>query len=194
MATQVRVAATAQKDAAADRAEALREEATAEADAITIRAEANKTDKLAEAEGTRALVDADNAISAEIVAMKIQLARLEALPEIVAQMVKPAEKIESIKIHQVTGLGGSSTGGEGAPATQGTPVTQAVDAIGSMAFQLPALKKLGEEVGISLDGGLAGVVSDATDDMDPLALAAVANGKLVEDSSTETPNDATPTA
>lgn len=193
-ATQVRVAATAQKDAAADRAEALREEATAEADAITIRAEANKTDKLAEAEGTRALVDADNAISAEIVAMKIQLARLEALPEIVAQMVKPAEKIESIKIHQVTGLGGSSTGGEGSPATQGTPVTQAVDAIGSMAFQLPALKKLGEEVGISLDGGLAGVVSDATDDMDPLALAAVANGKLVEDSSSETPNDATPTA
>ncbi|MDG1430715.1 MAG: flotillin domain-containing protein [Paracoccaceae bacterium] len=50
-----------------------------------IRTEANKLDKLAEAEGTRALVDADNENSEEIVAMKIQLARLQALPEIVAQ-------------------------------------------------------------------------------------------------------------
>ena len=39
---------------------------------------------------------------------------------------------------------------------------QAVDAIGGMAVQLPALKKLGEEVGISLEDGLAGVVAGAT--------------------------------
>ena len=90
--------------------------------AIKIRAEANKLDKLAEAEGTRALVDADNAISEEIVAMKIQLARLQALPEIVAQMVKPAEKIESIKIHQVSGLGGKVGGsGNNAQVSEGTP-------------------------------------------------------------------------
>ena len=169
-ATQIRLAATAQKDAAADRADALREEATAEADAIKIRAEANKLDKLAEAEGTRALVDADNAISEEIVAMKIQLARLQALPEIVAQMVKPAEKIESIKIHQVSGLGGIGQGsGDPVQANAGTPVTQAVDAIGSMAFQLPALKKLGEEVGISLEGGLAGIVLDDAPSPTPAA-------------------------
>ncbi|MEM1264447.1 MAG: flotillin domain-containing protein [Pseudomonadota bacterium] len=156
-ATRVRLEAAAEREAAADRAEALREEATGEADALRIRAEAKKLDKLAEAEGARALIDADNALSAEIVAMKVHLARLQALPEIVGQMVKPAEKIDSIKIHHVTGLGGS-TGGDGAP---GTPVTQAVDAIGTMAFQLPALKKLGEEVGVSLEDGLAGVVAAA---------------------------------
>ena len=42
-----------------------------------------------------------------------------------------------------------------------SPVTQAVDAIGSMAVQLPALKKPGEEIGISLDGGVSGLLSDS---------------------------------
>ncbi|MEL6577125.1 MAG: flotillin domain-containing protein [Pseudomonadota bacterium] len=162
-AVAIRLAATAEKEAAADRAAALREEAQAEAEALTIRAEAKKADKLAEAEGQRALVDAENAISTEIAAMKVQLARLEALPAIVEQMVKPAEKIDSIKIHHVTGLHGASgsNGGTGVPVG-GSPVNQAVDAIGAMAVQLPALKKLGEEVGISLEDGLAGVVAGAT--------------------------------
>ncbi|MEL6196758.1 MAG: flotillin domain-containing protein [Pseudomonadota bacterium] len=164
-ATRIRLAAVAEKDAAADRAEALREEARAEAEAITIKADAKKADKLAEAEGQRAIVDAENAISVEIADMKVQLARLAALPEIVAQMVKPAEKIDSIKIHHVTGLNGATGGGggdAGQAAQAGSPITQAVDAIGAMAVQLPALRKLGEEVGISLDGGLAGIVDDAS--------------------------------
>ncbi|MEM8760245.1 MAG: flotillin domain-containing protein [Pseudomonadota bacterium] len=162
-AVAIRLSATAEKEAAADRAAALREEAQAEAEALTIRAEAKKADKLAEAEGQRALVDAENAISTEIAAMKVQLARLEALPAIVEQMVKPAEKIDSIKIHHVTGLHGAANGNGGAGVPVGTgPVNQAVDAIGAMAVQLPALKKLGEEVGISLEDGLAGVVAGAT--------------------------------
>jgi len=93
--------------------------------------------------------------------MKVQLARLAALPEIVAEMVKPAEKIGSIKIHHVSGLNGATGGGGGdaiAANNGGSPITQAVDAIGSMAVQLPALKKLGEEVGISLDGGVSGLM------------------------------------
>ena len=167
-ATGIKLSAAAEKAAAADRAEAVREEATAEANALTIKAEAKKTDKLAEAEGTRALVDAENAISAEIAAMKVQLARLEALPAIVAEMVRPAEKIDSIKIHHVTGLNAANGGGEMAPATGGgSPVTQAVDAIGAMAVQLPALKKLGEEVGISLDGGITGVMESHRADTPP---------------------------
>ena len=163
-ATGVKLSAAAEKAAAADRAEALREEATAEANALTIRAEAKKTDKLAEAEGTRALVAAENEISTEIAAMKVQLARLAALPDIVAQMVKPAEKIDSIKIHHVTGLNGANgNGGDAVPAqASGSPITQAVDAIGAMAVQLPALKKLGEEVGVSLDGGVTGLLNDAS--------------------------------
>ena len=178
-ATQIRLSAAAEKDAAVDRAEAMREEANAEADSLTIRAEAKKIDKLAEAEGMRALVDAENAMSAEIAALKVQLARLEAMPKIVAEMVKPAQKIDSIKIHQITGLGGGANAFGGANGSGGhsgngaSPITQAVDAIGSMAVQLPALKKLGEEVGISLDGGVSGLFSeDAPVADDKAAIAA----------------------
>ena len=160
-ATKIRVAAAAEKEAAVDRAEALREEANAEADALTIRAEAKKADRLAEAEGARALVDAENAISTDIAAMKVQLARIEAMPRIVAEMVKPAQKIDSIRIHQVSGLG-TGAGGAASATAGASPITQAVDAIGSMAVQLPALKKLGEEVGISLDGGVSGLLSGGT--------------------------------
>ena len=181
-ATGIRLSAAAEKAAAADRAEAVREEATAEANALTIKAEAKKADKLAEAEGTRALVDAENAISVEIAAMKVQLARIAALPAIVEQMVKPAEKIESIKIHHVSGLNGATGGGGDASGAQasGSPITQAVDAIGAMAVQLPALKKLGEEVGISLDGGISGLMNEGS-----AANGAAANQQRIE------PRDAT---
>ncbi len=160
-ATRVRLEAQAEKDAAADRADARREEAQAEADAITIKADAKKKDLLAEAEGRKAIVEAENAISQDIVDMKVDLARLEALPEIVAEMVKPAEKIDSIKIHQVSGLNGmAGTGGGGGDKPA---VNQALDSILGMAVQMPALKKLGEELGVSLEGGLAQVTSDAMD-------------------------------
>ncbi|MEM8787520.1 MAG: flotillin domain-containing protein [Pseudomonadota bacterium] len=157
-ATRIRLAAQADKDAAQDRAEARREEAQAEADATTIKAQAKKQDLLAEAEGRRAIVDAENVIAPEIVAMKVDLARLEALPGIVAEMVKPAEKIDSIKIHQVTGLNGAAGGGAGGPGGGDKPVVnQALDSIMGMAVQMPALKKLGEELGLSVQEGVSGL-------------------------------------
>ena len=165
-ATRVKVEATAEKDAAQDRAEARREEAQADADALTIRAAAKKTDLLAEAEGRRAIVEAENAIAEEIVNMKIALARLEKLPEIVAQMVKPAEKIDTIRIHQVSGLGGMG-GGAGGSGGDKPPVNQALDSIMGMAVQLPALKKIGEELGISMDKGVAGLADSMVGDEAP---------------------------
>ncbi|MEP6064924.1 MAG: flotillin domain-containing protein [Paracoccaceae bacterium] len=169
-ATRVRLAAQAEKDAAQDRADATREEAQAEADALTIRAEAKKADLLAEAEGRRAITDAENALSPEIIGMKVDLARLEAMPEIVAQMVKPAEKIDSIKIHQVSGIGGAVGGGAGngsSSAGDKPVVNQALDSIMGMAVQMPALKKLGDELGLSMENGLAGVASSALGHEDP---------------------------
>lgn len=156
-ATELRVQATAEKDAAQDRAEARREDAQADADAVAIRAEAKKKDLLAEAEGRRAITDAENALSSALIDMKVALARLEAMPQIVEQMVKPAEKIDSIKIHQVSGMGG--TNGV-APTGSGGPVNQAMDSILGMALQLPAMKKLGEELGVSLEDGLAGITNE----------------------------------
>ena len=156
-ATAVRLEAQAEKEAAADRAAAMREEAQAEADAMTIRAEAKKTDLLAEAEGKRAIMEAENILSTDLIEMKVNLARLDALPGIVSEMVKPAEKIDSIKIHQVTGLNGAPTAG----ATGDKPVVnQALDSIMGMAVQMPALKKLGEELGISMENGVSGILDE----------------------------------
>ncbi len=158
-ATAIRLAAQAEKEAAADRAEARREEAQAEADALNIRAEAKKNDMLAEAEGKRAIVEADNALSAEQIRMKVDMARIETMPSIISEMVKPAEKIDSIKIHQV---GGISAGGAGGAASGDKPVVnQALDSIMGMAVQMPALKKLGEELGLSMENGVGGVVNGA---------------------------------
>ena len=159
-ATRIRVSAEADRDAATDRAAAVREEAQADADSITIRADAKKIDLLAEAEGQRAIIDAENVLSAEIIRMKVEIEKLKALPEIIAQMVKPAEKIDSIRIHQVTGLGGAN-GGNGEGAGDKAPVNQAMDSILGMALQLPAMRKLGEDLGLSLDGGLSEVVKGA---------------------------------
>ncbi|WP_127105854.1 flotillin family protein [Pararhodobacter zhoushanensis] len=159
--TRVRVAAQAEREAAQDRAEARREEARADADAITIRAEAKKLDMLAEAEGRRAITEADNALSPAIVQMKIDLARLEAFPEIMAQMVKPVEKIDSIKIHYVGGLGGQNGGGMTGAGGEKPVVNQALDSIMGMAVQMPALRKLGEELGLSMEGGIAGMADGA---------------------------------
>ncbi|WP_170412469.1 flotillin family protein [Ruegeria atlantica] len=160
-ATAIRLAAQADKEAAADRAEARREEAQAEADALNIRAEAKKNDMLAEAEGKRAIVEADNALSVDQIRMKVDLARIETMPSIISEMVKPAEKIDSIKIHQVGGIGGTN----GGTASNGDKpvVNQALDSIMGMAVQMPALKKLGEELGLSMENGVGGVVNGALD-------------------------------
>jgi len=64
-------------------------------------------------------------------------------------MVKPAEKIKGISINHITGLGRGERGD--APSS---PVDQTVDAILDMAVSLPTLKKLGDAVGVNLEGVL----------------------------------------
>lgn len=154
--TRARLAAATEVATAQDRATAKLKAAQAEAEAVALRAQATKQELLAQAEGRRALAEADNALDERASALRAELAKVEALPRVLAEMVKPAEKIDSIRIHQVTGLGaaagGESGGGDGRP-----PVNQALDSVMAMAVQLPALKKLGEDLGMSLDAGLAGV-------------------------------------
>lgn len=171
-ATRVRIEAEAEKAAASDRADARREEAQAEADAITIRAEAKKKDLLAEAEGQRAIVDAENALDQTIINMKVEIARIETLPKLAAELVKPAEKIDSIRIHQMSGLGGQGNGTGNGGGSDKPVVNQALDSILGMAVQLPAMKKIGEELGLSLENGL----DTATSDSKPAIADAKASG------------------
>ncbi|MEM9047229.1 MAG: flotillin domain-containing protein [Pseudomonadota bacterium] len=142
-AARVRIAAENDKATAKDRRVAREEEALA-----------LKAVELAQAEATLARINAENARSEAIVAMELEKARLENMPKILAEMVKPAEKIKGISVNHISGLGGVGDAGGKAP------VSQAIDSIMDMAVQLPALKKIGDAVGINLEESIQAIAKD----------------------------------
>ncbi|MEM8795688.1 MAG: flotillin domain-containing protein [Pseudomonadota bacterium] len=150
----------------------VRAMAEAEAAASEAKARARKAELLAKAEGESALFAAQNAQSDTIVQMKLDLAKIEALPDVVREMVKPSEKIESIRINHVSGFGpgtgGSGSTGGGSPS-DGPMVNQVIDGILSMALQLPAVQKLGEEIGMNVQGGVAQAAKGLTATSDATA-------------------------
>lgn len=143
--------AKVEAEVAVEAAKSTLQNAKSEADASKLRIATMKDEMETKAKGQKALNEAENVFNKEIVALKADLARLEALPKIVEQMVKPAEKIESIRInHLGGGVGGGGSGDASKP-----PVNQALDSIMEMAVQLPALKKIGEELGLNVENGIA---------------------------------------
>lgn len=160
--------AKAEASASIEQAQAILQKARAKAEVSKMRLDAARAKLSVKAEAKRAFNEADNLLGSEIVALKKDLAKLDALPKIVAQMVKPAEKIDSVNIHHISGLG-AGTGQGSADGQQKPVVNQAMDSVLEMAVQLPALKKLGEELGISMDKGVSGISEglsekpDATD-------------------------------
>jgi uncharacterized membrane protein YqiK len=112
------------------------------------------------------MIGAENSRTSELMHLQLEQHRLDRLPEIIAQMMKPVEKIDSIRIHQVTGFGGSSNGngygggagasGTGGDAGQRAPVTQVMDSILGMALQLPAMKSIGDSIGVDLSAAVGG--------------------------------------
>jgi uncharacterized membrane protein YqiK len=147
-ATGVKVQAEAEREAAENRAAAVREAAQAEADAMTVKAEATKAEMLAQAEGQAAIVAADNAKSPEIIALQTRLAEYQMMPALAAELVKPAEKIEGIRINHLSGLGGQMGGAGGSVTGGGSP--DLMNAILGTAMNLPAFKEIGEQFGATL--------------------------------------------
>ena len=84
--------------------------------------------------------------------------------------MKPVEKIDSIRINQITGMGNGYSQGAGAgvtgaaggagmsPAQGGSPVNQAINSILDMALQYPVFKRIGDTIGVDLESGLKGVI------------------------------------
>ncbi len=143
---------------AATEAVVLLKRAKSESEAIYTRADAERARLLAESEGSRAMIAAENSLSEPLLRMKLEKYRLDRIPEIVSQMMKPVEKIDSIRIHQVTGFGASNGGGPagGGDANGGgkAPVTQVMDSILGMALQLPALKSIGDQIGVDFSAAV----------------------------------------
>ena len=130
--------------------------AQADSQAVRSRAEAERARLLAESEGTKAKIAAENTRTDSLMKLELERYRLDKLPEIVSQMMKPAEKIESIRIHQVTGLGGAPGCRRQRRRWRRTrpPVNQVMDSILGMALQLPALKSIGESIGYDFSSAL----------------------------------------
>ena len=133
--------------------------AKADAQALLEQAAAAKDEMLAKAEGTAAIVAAENTQTSEVIAMKLDQARIEVLPDVVEKMLKPTEKIESIRINHITGIGGGTGGDGGGRAAGGNGVNDVIDGVLGLALQLPAVKKLGEEVGLNISNGIKGVTA-----------------------------------
>ena len=127
--------------------------AQARLEAGKLEAEENKNRLLADAEGRRALILAENERSSEAARLRLEARKLEKLPEIAAQLVKPMEKVESIRINQISGLGPGNANAPGGAGEKAGPAG-AANALLDLALQMPAMKKLGEAVGMDLDAAL----------------------------------------
>ena len=135
-------------------ADTITSTAQAQAKAMIETANADSDRLLSEAKGRAAIIAAENVQTPELMAMKLDEQRMRTLPQLVEKMMKPAEKIESIRINQMNGFNGASGGGGG---DDKSTVNQVVDSVLSMALQLPAVQKLGEEVGMNIGDGVRGL-------------------------------------
>jgi uncharacterized membrane protein YqiK len=178
-AIKITVAAEAEKRASQDRADALRIVAEAEAQKIRIaaagdaeaerlRAEAASTRYDVDAAGKRALNEAENLLSAQVIEAQLRKVLIENLPHIIRESVKPMEQIEGIKIIQVEGLGGAmgsslpSSGGDG-----GNLAEQVVNSALRYRSQAPLIDSLMREIG--MDGQQVNGITKALQPAEPPA-------------------------
>jgi len=182
----------------------LLQKSKAEAEAVRIAAAAARERMLAESEGDRARIDARNAQSDALMAYKLEQYRLDRLPEIVSQLVKPAEKIDSIRINHVSGFGNTSPGTSnqgggnnsgGSPTASGggdrPPVNQVMDGILGMALQLPAMKNIGDSIGQDFGTVFDSLQPDSHKNKSPQDKAAARSSDTKSDRKLELPDNNT---
>ena len=159
-AIDVVVSAEARRQAAAEQAETnqiqteseasrVRLLALAEAEAEKQRAAAADVRSAVEAKAQRAMHEADSALTPELIELKVRMAIIERLQEIIGETVKPLENIEGIKIVHVDGLGaGSSGSGGGGGGGPGNYAEQLTDSALRYRAQAPIIDALLKEIGM----------------------------------------------
>jgi uncharacterized membrane protein YqiK len=140
-AISIKVAASAEKDAARDRAEAVR-----------LAAEAAKAAAMAEAEGKRAINEALNTLSAAQIDLQVRTLLLHQLPSVIEQAVKPIEKIDSIRVFEVNGMPAGNGASEGSGATAGTLPEQVVNSALRYQVAKPLVDAIMKDAGLSNEG------------------------------------------
>lgn len=154
-----------ESEKAASDVEIMLSRAQAEARAAQTAAETEKIGMQARADGQTALNEAENRLSEAVLRMRLEEHKLDRMPEIMTQMMKPVEKIDSIRINQIGGTGSGMSGGDGS-GVEGA-FGAAMDQILGMAVRLPAMKQMGEEIGFDFDANLAGRTADYANRITP---------------------------
>ncbi len=167
-AVKVIVSAEAERKAAEDRAIALRTQAQAEADRVRIVAEADAKRLEVEAEGLQAINQAKNLLGEAIMSFEVRRELVAKLEQVIAAAMKPAEKIDSIRMLHINGMPGQGGGGGGAGigatttpgggGDAGGLPNQLVSALLQYRLQLPVVEKMITELGLDLNNG--GLVPD----------------------------------
>lgn len=188
-AVHVIVAADADRKAAEDRAAAVRTQAQAEADRVSIIAEADAKRFSVEAAGLQAINEAKNLLGEGIMSFEVRKELVGKLEGIIAAAMKPAEKIDSIRMLHINGgmpgmgmgggagISGATTGGDGAANGgngAGLP-NQLVNALLQYRMQVPMVEKMIAELGLNLNGG--DLVPDAAAAVAPTSEAPAAKRK-----------------
>ena len=152
--------AAAKREAAGELAEAdrlqtgseagrIRAIAEAEAESEKLRAAAMELRSSIEAAAKRAMNDADSGLSPELIDMKIRLAIVEHLQGMIAESVKPLERIEGIKIVHVDGLAPQNTGAADGEKRETGLSDQIVNSALRYRAHAPVLDQLLKDVGFS---------------------------------------------
>lgn len=128
-------------------ADAEAEAAEKQAMAIERLAAARLKEGQAQAEAERAMVEAKNAITTEILIEGAVMKFIDAMPQIIAEAMKPAEKISDIRVLQISG--GAMQDGHATDG--GTVINKIVDALLQTGAALPMFKEMLKFAGVDTD-------------------------------------------
>jgi len=154
-ATRIRIRAQAEYEAADNKAKAIER-----------LAQAQLTEDAARAKGEQAINEAANMLNQEQIDLRIRLALIDRLPAILEQMVKPIEKVDSVRVVHMSGGMGNMMGGTAGVEANGNIADQVSRAMLGYKMQVPMVEELAKQIGVDL-GDMNKTLSNFVDTSEP---------------------------